>query len=764
MKNVLFFALVTFLSTGISAQISYNFLENQTRKSDIVVIGKVYEKESFWGADKTTIFTSNKILIDGSIKGEPLQTLEIITNGGDLDGKFQIWSEEPTLKLGSEGYFFLIEDKSKIARQNLCYRLNGLDGFINISDKQNVSKTYKNKKTSSAAKVVEFEFDNIQVEQGNIISFDIVIKTNSEGAGFEYGYGDILAQYSENVFGTNVYANGRLAVSKGIVIGNPVYTLSTEDFTTDVFKSVISSACNLSTSFQSGSGIPLTTSFQQLLSIRLEVQDVTAIGTISLDEFQMDGKIHYFDPLVGLCLPFDEIIYPDPIETNLLCSITSFSSDFDEDNPDRTTAGTDNVLTITGMNFGNNPGSVEFQNADDVIPPIDLVSTEVEDFTSGLWTDNLIQVKVPSAPVPAGSGIFQIRTPDGKLCISDTPLEICYGMTNIRFATSNEVHKIYLADYPNDTNGQFVFRLEDDIQTNADAVNAIQMALCDWNRATGIDWILGDEYNNEDLITGLDASPAIDNVNHIFMADSIVFTGNPNAKMRTIIGGERIDNCSDFSELPPLPIFYTTDIDIAVREDLAQMEFPALGGWNFDTMENPESNQADFYSVILHELGHAHLLTHALPNDKLMYPASDFGTIMRQVTNKEVLGGNYILDIAQSILNSPDADSCPSPRGRNEALCTTNTTDGFYAANQVNIFPNPYSNQFIINLSLENTHNVRVNVHDMLGQEIFTKHFGTLSASEHTLDITTQSNIPTGVYFVEIDIDGFLKVFKLMKK
>ena len=51
-------------------------------------------------------------------------------------------------------------------------------------------------------------------------------------------------------------------------------------------------------------------------------------------------------------------------------------------------------------------------------------------------------------------------------------------------------------------------------------------------------------------------------------------------------------------------------IDIAVRENLMLMDPPAQGGWNF-TMMNPEADQLDFYSIIQHELGHAHLLSHA---------------------------------------------------------------------------------------------------------------------------------------------------------
>lgn len=422
MKKLLLFVIATIVVTNLNAQLDYEFLERKTNESDLALIGKVIHKESLWNSERTIMFTINKIKVLSQIKGHPTDTIEIITNGGETQGKFQLWLHEPTLLMQSKGYFFLVEDKSEIATPYPAYRLNGQNSFISLPKKQ--TPNIVNNLTLTD-KIVEFGFDNIQIQQVNELSFDILVKTNEAGIGLEFGYGDILAQYSNSVFGLNVYANDKLDVFKEVVIAAPAFSLFTEDFAADIFKTVISGGCNSNSSTLS-TGIPLTTEFQKLLAVTMEIQDLTALGTISLDEFQMDGNVNYYDPSTGDCLPFDEIIYPNPIEIGMVCNIMSFSSDFDDtpnDAPFTATAGTDNILTIIGNNFEDMPGSIEFQNAD--VPGGDLVSTHVVDFEPGAWTAGQIQVRIPSAPVPAGSGIFQVRTASGMVCPSPDPIEIC---------------------------------------------------------------------------------------------------------------------------------------------------------------------------------------------------------------------------------------------------------------------------------------------------------------------------------------------------
>lgn len=732
---------------SLTGQIDYDFLERKSKESDIVVIGIVSVKESFWSNDKKMIFTSNKITVYGKMKGNAPDEIEIITYGGEIEDKFQVWSHERTLNLNDKGYFFLRKDRAHFAKAQEYYLLNGENSFIPLPNR--VSSTVSGNGPALTDKVVEFGFDNIQVLPENKFSFDLLVRTNEAGAGVEFGYGEVLAKYSDLVFGTYVDANERLEVEKETVISGPNFTLSTEDFSSDIFRTLISGGCN-STGSLLATGIPLTEAFQKLLSITIEIQDLTAIGTISLDEFQMDGNIFYFDPVTGDCLPFDDIIYPDPIETGLVCEIMSFSSDLDPMHPDRAAAGTDNILTITGMNFGTTPGSVEFQNAD--VPGGPLVSTNIVDFTpasGGSWTMGQIKVKVPSSPLAAGTGVFQVRTSESMVCPSPTPLEICYAATTFR-TSANEVRKIFLADYPEDGDGEFAFRLDSELDANMNAKSAIKSAICDWHRQTRIHWALGDGYSGE--------SPSVDNVNHIFLAPAGVFATNPGANMRTIIGGSRILACNDISTIPPIVKNHTTDIDIAVREDLTLMSPPAPGGWNFNSMIDPAIGQLDFYSVIQHELGHAHLLSHALPNDKKMYPSSMLGGVMRNISDKDGLGGNYILDASNNNLNPV----CPMTVGRSTACGTTSVNDAVFN-NSIKLFPNPFNNEITLSFSLNSQHRVNLEIHDLLGDRIAHKDLGSLRSGKHSFNLFVDSNLSPGVYFLEIVIDGVSNGFKLLK-
>lgn len=230
--------------------------------------------------------------------------------------------------------------------------------------------------------------------------------------------------------------------------------------------------------------------------------------------------------------------------------------------------------------------------------------------------------------------------------------------------------------------------------------------------------------------------------------------------MRTIIGGNRILTCNDFSEIPPINLNHTTDIDLAVRQDLTIMNPPAPGGWSFDPMAMPAADQLDFYSIVQHELGHAHLLGHALPDNKKMYANSDLGIPMRNITDKDALGGNYILDVSDAALNAPDA-VCPTPVGRN-VMCAVSVEE-LQEISNLEISPNPFSDRINLNLSLESSYQVEAQLYDLLGQTIYFKDFGKLHSGEHQLTMSFDSNLSAGVYFLAAKINGISGVYKMIK-
>jgi hypothetical protein len=250
----LFFSTIVMIAS-LTAQINSDFLKRKSIESDVAVIGRVFERESFWSANRKMIFTSNKIEILGTIKGEVRREIEIITYGGEVDDRFQIWSHERTLDSGDTGYFFLKEDRTHFAKPQSYYLLNGDDSFIPLPQKTTFASP--DEESALTDKVVEFGFDNIQILPANKFSFDLLIRTNEAGVGLEFGYGEVLTRYSDLVFGTYVDSTGRLEVEKETVISSPNYILFIEDFTSDIFRTLISGGCN-STGSLLTTGIPLT--------------------------------------------------------------------------------------------------------------------------------------------------------------------------------------------------------------------------------------------------------------------------------------------------------------------------------------------------------------------------------------------------------------------------------------------------------------------------------------------------------------------------
>jgi subtilisin-like proprotein convertase family protein len=82
---------------------------------------------------------------------------------------------------------------------------------------------------------------------------------------------------------------------------------------------------------------------------------------------------------------------------------------------------------------------------------------------------------------------------------------------------------------------------------------------------------------------------------------------------------------------------------------------------------------------------------------------------------------------------------------------------GFTNVNELNaqidfsIYPNPFQNQFTIQLNGTSEGLAEVNICNLVGEQIFQS---SMLVSEGKIDINLKENLPKGVYFVEISLDG----------
>jgi PKD repeat protein len=86
-------------------------LDNRTNNSKNIIEGEVISQRSCWNADQSSIYTVNTVLVNSRLKGSAIPaTVEVITPGGELDGRLLVIEPNAELKVGSAGVFFLKEN------------------------------------------------------------------------------------------------------------------------------------------------------------------------------------------------------------------------------------------------------------------------------------------------------------------------------------------------------------------------------------------------------------------------------------------------------------------------------------------------------------------------------------------------------------------------------------------------------------------------------------------------------------------------------
>jgi hypothetical protein len=278
--------------------------------------------------------------------------------------------------------------------------------------------------------------------------------------------------------------------------------------------------------------------------------------------------------------------------------ISSFS-------PNPVTAGTNAVLQINGSNFGATRGAgfVEFRNADS--GGMTFTQALATDYVS--WSDTQIQVRVPTIPAPAGTGVIRVTNNNAETATSTQTLTVSYAITNINSGGA----KIPFLMSDNGAGG-YTFQFNTAFSANTAAAAAFLRAMNTWTCATGINWNRG-----ADTTASANAN---DNVNVVA-----------------------------FDTAAPLPAgvigrafsFYTScdGTNWAVNE--MDVLFDDATDWQFGPAL-PATGQADFETVALHELGHAHQLSHVIMPGAVMHYAVEGGSTARTLSANDTAAGNFI--------------------------------------------------------------------------------------------------------------------------
>ena len=777
--NTFFILLITFTNV-----LSQNPFERRTSISDVIVEGEIIEKQSYWNADKSRIFTSNKIEVTKFFKGlHSSETIEFLTFGGAVENDFQFETHSFQVGIGQVGIFFLQHSTTKnhFSEQNLTpiqdasfipYRTNrqyfeAIDGesiytnpskeiysqleistgvpyeFIkNTFFEDKIEEWLNDNLTFSTVtdNLIEFSFDNIVVNGSSNVDFDVYVKTNQQG--LKFAASDVFVDYSHEAFGYSVVSNNNITGAKKQVIENSVYVLNLTDANSERLKIEVTS------SLQPNHFYELSLYKEKFCHLSLNIQDIYELATMAFNESMMSDQSFFYDPSTGTYVPFDKIGVSNPILPFALPQIATLS-------PNPIPAGTGDILTITGSNFGNNNPQncagcrIRFNNGDAVNP--DDAYAQYQDIVS--WNDSVIQVKVPSATnvagfqQPAASGEVWVERPsdlDPTIIEKSNgeDLHIPYAVFNYKTGVFpfSPIHRAALSQ----RGSGITFNFKNNVPSGLKDIfiDGVQA----WCNRTQIAFKV-----DSLILAGNDSISGTDSTNLVIMRPASDFSNAARAAM--VISGHW-DGCGVSGGATAI---FFDDIDIKIRDEFNPFD-PFYEEW-------------EWYNRLVHELGHAHMLNHSrnpsIPASEeyiVVANANDLGTGFHSIQPDDEVGAETVFSSSQTLLSITGCDSIMA--------ITTHNCDNINSIyepsigiNELILYPNPIEkNSLTLSIDLQKEFNLSFELVNTLGQSFYLQENQKGVNGSNQFQIILPSNLGKGVYFFKIEVGNNLITQKIIKQ
>lgn len=269
-----------------------------------------------------------------------------------------------------------------------------------------------------------------------------------------------------------------------------------------------------------------------------------------------------------------------------------------------------NVLTINGSGFGNNPSNraaVRFKNADnDDTNPDYLIRFDDPEIIS--WSDNRIEVRVPSK---AATGFFSVMTNDGQSTRSAAALNVYYSLLTADFSGN------VLEPRMMDTDGSGGYTLQYSNSTLGSGINitgspikaTFERAVRTWQEIVGVKYKFGNPVSTQ-------AVDPNDDINLIVM-------DNSNTGVPRLAQGVLAVTYSYFAKCVGQNFqAQKAGFDILIRNE-------NFSSGNIDFTSDacfPARGEYDLETVLLHELGHSINLAHVY-DDAAFSTANDYNTL-----------------------------------------------------------------------------------------------------------------------------------------
>ena len=738
----------------LSAQLYEVPLNDRIDRSAYIFEGKVLESNSFYGPGDRMIYTSHLVQVYSVFKGEfPGDQVEIVTAGGSVDGRSVEITHNLELFKGQHGIFFAnptTRPSDRQANSGLSLRVYaGLQGFIRfhfdgINPKASepfhvyrqpetdlfplieartgqLRRNWEGVSRASSDFFIQYFFSYPQLTQvGGQTYLDFEVEASVSGGSYELGDAGIFIEYDTSLLGSNLAGAGKVTISSGDVTTSTDYSFSATDYGTNVLEIAVDAAdppLNLG---------EVDAWADDVVKVRVDVTGLAPGLDALFEQSLMQGESEYYDPVSGTYVFFPFVWAVDSV----VFSSSTDSVVIDTVYPRILSAGTFDTLYVEGHGFGSVKGEFFFNDAN-----VGNIQTPVpnEDM---VWTDTLIKVHIFSVNDTngtAGSGPISMYTANGDTLENFDLVVIKFAVANSRASYTNNLSFLHtLGDFQGDS--LLTFELSDQVSLNSDTADIIREALLRWQCATEINWELSD------VSTGIDTiSP--EGVNLILFSDSTKngLKDDPLDVGAAAITIRTLDTCRTGASTF---YHYTFDTDIVINQ---QRNWAFLKG---DSIQPP--GILDFYTTILHELGHAHLLKHVQANDKVMWPGPHSSTslILRTLTQDDIEGGNWIMDsIATQRANCPGSIS-RSPAGNCDVL--NNVVEANSRSSlDLNIFPNPITEASKIVIRSSFSPEIEVSVLNVMGQVLWKE-------SQRATNEFLQMEFPVlggseGVLFIRVD-------------
>ncbi len=400
--------------------------------------------------------------------------------------------------------------------------------------------------------------------------------------------------------------------------------------------------------------------------------------------------------------------------------------------PANISGGTGSVLTITGSGFGATKGKVGFTNADDGgVTFFDALDSQVL-----TWNDTRITVEVPSNVTlteseTAGTGKIRVTDTNGASATSANDLTVTFSEINVPSDATGTLIAYPIQHINSNGSGGYTFEMFTSFFNDTEAPGAraaFERSLNKWVCETGVNWNISNTATTRDV-------QAADDVNVIRFDNGDELENGVLGVCVSYYSGCRIDS-NNLS-------WFVSEMDLIFND---------TSNWHTGTSA-PATNQIDFESVTLHELGHGHQLGHVIDpvfkgnnlND-VMHFASFTGETQRVLSNNNIIGANNVQ------ARSTGAAVCREPV-MTDMSCPLSIDE--VAFNEgIRVFPNPSKGTFLI----ENESSIgldKVDVYDINGRLVFNDSFS--NSKRKTI---TMKNVSGGLYLMRIHSNNGASIIK----